>query len=81
MWIMSKRKVKPVLVEKTKPTEQQVENVVLLFKPNSFQLIMMKIFGLNGILTGNKERVEAISNVLDLNKEVVIELEKKLYNI
>lgn len=76
---MSKRRNKKAVVEQPKLTEEQIKSIMELFKPNKFQLYVMKLFGVNAWFAGNKERVASLESILKLSPGEIYELEIKYY--
>jgi hypothetical protein len=69
------RKKKPV----AQPTEEMIKAVFEVYRPNKLQLFAMRKFSLNGPLTGNKERVRNISNILKFSEDKILVLELEYY--
>ena len=76
---MSRNRKKTVKIETN--NEELIKQVFELYKPNKVQLFIMKKVRLNAPMTGNKNRVKQLMNVLNLSKEIVEVLERRLYVI
>lgn len=76
---MGKRRNKKVFVDNQKPTKEMIKSVMELFKPNKFQLYLMKLIGVNAWFTGNKNRVKLLQDILKLSPGEIYELEIEYY--
>lgn len=78
-WIKENNMSKKRKTSSKELNEELIKSVFEMYTPNKVQLFIMKKFGLDSVLTGNKTRVNILSNVLSMDKDKVLELEKKYY--